>query len=124
MEYYALLIRMYVPEHIGVRYLKAYSDSKLIVNQVRGEYEIRHEDLVSYQNATINMAEKHKKFYINHVPRQQNAHANALAFLPASLALPAGATEEVIVHSHDLYCLRFTLEDSQTLEDVQVNEVL
>ena len=31
---------------MGVRYLEAYGDSRLIVNQVKGEYEVRHEDLV------------------------------------------------------------------------------
>jgi len=50
------------------------------------------------------MTEKFKNFYINHVHRQQNAHADALAFLAASLALPAGATEKILVHSRDLYC--------------------
>ena len=45
-------------EEIGVKNLEAYGDSKLIVNQVRGEYEVRHEDLVPYHNATIYMAER------------------------------------------------------------------
>jgi len=82
-KYNALLIGMQLAKEIGVKHLEAYRDSKLIVNQVRGEYEVRHENLVSYHNTTINMAEKFRSFYINHVPRQQNAHANALA--PSSL---------------------------------------
>ena len=45
-EYNALLIGMQLAEEIGVKHLKAYSDLKLIVNQVRREYEVRHEDLV------------------------------------------------------------------------------
>jgi len=61
-EYIALLIEMQLAQEIGVKNLEAYSDSKLIVNQVRGEYEVRHEDLVSYHNATIIMAEKFKNF--------------------------------------------------------------
>ena len=40
-------------------------------------------------------------------------HADALASLAASLALPAGAMEKVFVYSHDLYCLRIALEDYQ-----------
>jgi len=59
------------------------------------------------------MAEKFENFYIDHVPRRQNAHANALASLAASLALPAGATEKVLVYSRDLYCYKFVLEDSK-----------
>ena len=45
----------------------------------------------------------------------QNAHAEALASIAASLALPAGATERVLVYSRDLYCYKFALEDSKTL---------
>jgi len=47
---------MYIADELGVKNLEAYGDSKLNVNQVRGEYEVSHEDLVSYHNATIFMA--------------------------------------------------------------------
>ena len=59
------------------------------------------------------MAEGFTSFYIDHVPRRQNAHADALASLAASLALLAGAMEKVFVYSHDLYCPRVALEDYQ-----------
>jgi len=36
---------MQLAEEIGVKNLEAYGDSKLIINQVRGEYEVQHEDL-------------------------------------------------------------------------------
>jgi len=60
------------------------------------------------------MAEKFENFYIDHVPQQQNAHADGLTSLAASLALPIRATERVLVHSSDLYCCKFILEDSRT----------
>jgi len=110
-EYNALLIGMQIANEISVKNLKAYSDCKLIVNQVRGEYEVRHEDLVPYFNATISMAERFGNFYINHVPCQQNTHADALASLVAFLALPAGVVEKILVYSHDLYCPRIAFED-------------
>jgi len=92
---------------------------------VHGEYKVRHEDLVSYHNATIDLAEKFRNFYIDHVPRQQNAHADALASLAASLALPTGATERVLIYSCDSYCCKFALEGTKTLrEDFQVKVVL
>ena len=59
------------------------------------------------------MAEKFSNFYIDHVPRRQNAHADALASLAASLALPAGAMEKVFVYSHNMYCPRTALENHQ-----------
>ena len=52
-------------------------------------------------------------------------HADALASLAASLALPAGATEKVLVYSRNLYCCKFALKDSNSLRrDLQVKEVL
>jgi len=70
------------------------------------------------------MAERFKNFYIDHVPRQQNAHADALASL-AALALPAGTTENILVYCHDLYCPRFTFEDNQKpIRDLQIKETL
>jgi len=70
------------------------------------------------------MTEKFQSFYIDHVLRQHNAHADALAFLAASLDLPVGTTEKVLVHSHHLHCSKFALEDSGTLRgDLQVKEI-
>ena len=42
---------------LALKNLEAYGDSKLIVSQVCGEYEVRHEDLIPYYNVTISMAE-------------------------------------------------------------------
>jgi len=88
---------MQLAEEIGVKNPETYSDSKLIVNQVRGEYKVQQEDLLPNHNTTIDIVEKFNNFYTDHVPRQQNAHAYALASLAASLALPAGATERVLI---------------------------
>ena len=78
-----------------------------------------------YYNATVVMAEKFENFYIDHVPRQQNAHADTLTSLATSLALPAGVAERVLVYSCDLYCCKFAFEDSKTPRgDLQVKKVL
>jgi len=124
-EYNALLIRMRIADEIGIKNLEVYGDSKLIINQVRGEYEVRHEDLVPYHNAIIYMAERFRNFYIDHVPHQQNAHADALATLAVFLALPARAAEKILVYSHDLYCPRFDFEDDQKrTRNFQIKETL
>ena len=41
---------MQIADEIGVKNLKAYGDLKLIVNQVREEYEVRHENSLSQCN--------------------------------------------------------------------------
>ena len=40
------MIGMQIADEIDVKNLKAYSDLKLIVDQVHREYEVRYEDLV------------------------------------------------------------------------------
>jgi len=54
---------------MGIRYLEVYGDTKLIVNQVKTEYEVRHEDLVPYYHTVIEMANSFDGFYIGHVSR-------------------------------------------------------
>ena len=71
------------------------------------------------------MAEKFKNFFINNIPRQQNAHAYVLASLAAFLALPAGVAEKVLIYSHDLCYPRSAFEDNQKpAGDHQVKEAL
>ena len=64
-----------------VQYLEAYSDFKLIVNQIKREYEVCHEDLILYHHAAIKLANTFDGFYISHVSRLQNTKADALAAL-------------------------------------------
>jgi len=66
-EYNTLLIGLQLAHEIGVHYLEAYGDSKLIINQVKGEYEVRHRDLVPYYHTVIKMANSFDGFYIDHV---------------------------------------------------------
>src|SRR3954471_3902431 len=40
-EYTALLMRVELAHQLGTKTLQAYGDSELIVNQLRGEYEVR-----------------------------------------------------------------------------------
>ena len=103
-EYSALLISLQLAHEMGVRYLEAYGDSKLIVNQVKGEYEVRHEDLVPYYHAVIKMTNLFDGFYISHVSRSQNNRADALVILAATLALPIDTTYHLTVTTRHLVC--------------------
>ena len=98
---------MQIVDESSIKNLEAYGDSKLIINQVCGEYEVRHEDLIPYYDTTIYMAERFRNFYIDHIPRQQNAHANALALLVASLALPAERQRK-----YSSTAMTYTVQDS------------
>jgi len=95
---------------MGVCYLEAYGDSKMIINQVKGEYEVRHGDLVSYYHAVIKMANLFDGFYIGHVSRSQNTKADALAALAATLALQIDTTYHLTVATRHLICPKHVLK--------------
>jgi len=57
---------------MGVKYVEAYGDSKLIVNQTKEQYEVRHEDLIPYHHASTKFANSFDGFYTSHVSRLQN----------------------------------------------------
>jgi len=108
-----LLIGLQLIHELGFRYLEAYGDSKLIVSQVNGEYEVRHEDLIPYYHAVIEMANSFDDFYIGYVSRLQNTKADALAVLAATLTLPIDATYQLIVAAWCVFCPKYALETNE-----------
>ena len=104
-EYNALLIGLQLAHKMWVCYLKGYGDSKLIINQVKGEYEVRHGDLIPYYHAVIEMANLFDGFYIGHVSRSQNTKADALAALATMLALPVDTEYHLTVATQHLSAL-------------------
>jgi len=85
-----------------VRYLEAYGDFKLIINQVKGDYEVRHEELIPYHHASIQLANTFEGLYIIHESRLQNTKANALAAVAATLVLPADTSYCLMVADQSL----------------------
>ena len=63
-----------------------FSNSRLIVNQVKGELEARDERMQGYLSQVRHLESGFESFSLLHVPRSGNIHANALAMLVTSLA--------------------------------------
>ena len=84
-EYNALLVGLQLAHQIGVQYFEAYGGSKYIINEVKGEYKVCHEDLISYHHATIKLANSFDGFYISHVSCLLNTKADALTALTTIL---------------------------------------
>ncbi|XP_074297005.1 uncharacterized protein LOC141627675 [Silene latifolia] len=54
-EYQALILGLQMAIKIGVRDMDIYGDSKLVVNQVLGEYEVKKEDLIPYHQQALQL---------------------------------------------------------------------
>jgi ribonuclease HI len=98
-EYYALLAALdYATTH-GIAALRIRSDSELLVRQMQGRYKVKSADLKPlYERASI-LARQLKYFAIEHVRREQNRDADALANValdsgPVMSATSSGAKDE------------------------------
>lgn len=65
--------------------LEVYGDSKLVINQLSGEYEVHKEDLIPYCRYAARLIDQFEEIVIGHLPRGENKQADALANLAALL---------------------------------------
>ena len=112
-EYETLLEGMAMVQRMGGKSIKLFSDSRLVVSQIRGEFEAKDERMQGYLNQVKCLQSKFDSFDLLHVPRSGNAHADSLAMLATSLAqdLPK------VILVEDLY------KSSRTGETVQINQI-
>ena len=95
-EYEALLMGMMMVQRMGGKAVKVFSDSKLVVGQVRGDLEVRDSRMQEYLCQIRSIQEKFEVFDLSHVPRNGNTHADSLATLATSSTqdLPRGVLIE------------------------------
>ncbi len=77
-EYTAVLMAIYHAQKLGATDLHVYSDSKLIVNQINGDWKIHENHLRHYYDEVKREAES-LNFTISWIPRAQNNKADKLA---------------------------------------------
>ena len=80
-EYEAQLEGMAMVQRMGGKSIKLFSDSRLVVGQVRGEFEAKDERMQGYLSQVKCMQSKFDSFDLLHVPRSGNAHVDSLAML-------------------------------------------
>ena len=85
-EYEALLVGMAMVQRMGGKSIKIFSNSSLVVSQVRGEFEAKVERMQGYLSQVKCLQLKFDSFDLLHVPRSGNAHADSLAMLATSSA--------------------------------------
>ena len=85
-EYEALLVGMAMVQRMGGKSIKLFSDSRLVVGQVKGEFEAKDERMQGYLSQVKCLQLKFDSFDLLHVPRSGNAHTDSLAMLATSSA--------------------------------------
>ena len=78
-EYYGLIAALDYAQQHGIRALRIESDSELLVRQMRGQYKVKSSELRPLYERAKKMAQSLESFRIEHVYRERNADADALA---------------------------------------------
>jgi ribonuclease HI len=77
-EYRALLLAVELASELGADEVELIGDSKLIVEQVRGNWKIKQEHLRPLRAEAVSALEGLPKWSIRHVRREENTRADEL----------------------------------------------
>src|SRR5450759_2839460 len=77
-EYRALLLGLERARELGATEVEVVGDSELIAKQVQGLYKVKHEAMRPLHRQAMAALGSFERWSIRTVPREQNAHADAL----------------------------------------------
>ncbi|XP_071714424.1 uncharacterized protein [Rutidosis leptorrhynchoides] len=80
-EYEALLAGLRMAKELKILHLRAFVDSQLVANQIKGTFEARQPTIQLYLSKAKELIESFKTFELEHVQQSQNKKADALSKL-------------------------------------------
>jgi ribonuclease HI len=78
-EYSAFIRGLEEAQSLGLKEIAIFLDSELIVRQIKGDYRVKSPQLVPLWEKSIQMLKVFEKYKINHMRRDLNRQADALA---------------------------------------------
>jgi ribonuclease HI len=86
-EYKACIMGIEEAIDLRIKYLDAYGDSTLVVNQIKGEWETNQSGLILYRYYTRRISTFIIKVEFHHIPLDENWMDDALATLASMIVL-------------------------------------
>ena len=96
-KYETLLQGMAMVQKMGGKVVEMFSDSRLVVGQVKGEMEAKDVRMQVYLNQVKHLRPSFDLFTLSHISRSGNTHADSLATLATS---SAGKLPRIILVEH------------------------
>lgn len=97
-EYTALLEALAIALAREADDVELLADSELVVKQIRGEYKVRHPDLIPLHAEAVRRIARLRTFKIGHIPREKNKDADKLVNRALNLVESGGDGAAVKVH--------------------------
>ncbi|XP_028114221.1 uncharacterized protein LOC114312222 [Camellia sinensis] len=95
-EYEALILGLIAAQKKGLRKLKIWGDSELVVRQTIGDFALKEPLLGPYRTVVQGLLTQFDDVQIQHTPRTHNCFPNALATLGARVDIPDDSIAIVI----------------------------
>src|SRR6187397_229645 len=87
-EYEACVVGLETTLALGVKKLRIFGDSSLIINQISKRWKVRSESLAPYQMYLETLTNQMEKVEYTYLPREENQFADALARLASMVRIP------------------------------------
>ena len=71
VEYQALIIGLQMAIEMGISQLEIFRDSKLVINQILEQYDVKKEDLVPYCKYAKKLLANFEAITLEHIPRKE-----------------------------------------------------
>ncbi|HDY76266.1 MAG TPA: reverse transcriptase-like protein [Candidatus Marinimicrobia bacterium] len=78
-EYSALIRGLQIALEMNVASINIFADSLLVVNQINGEFKVKHENMIPLHANASDLLSEFDSWEINHIPRDQNKVADKLS---------------------------------------------
>ncbi len=78
-EYLGLIAVLRKSLELGIRELSAYSDSELLVSQVKGDYKVKNKAILKHWKQVMDMKGEFETFSLDWIPREKNQRADKLS---------------------------------------------
>ena len=82
---------------MGISQLEIFGDSKLIINQVLEQYDVKKEDLIPYCKYAKKLLANFEAITLEYISRKENRQVDALANLATALALSQEEIAKVVI---------------------------
>jgi len=75
-EYSALIRGLEIALELNITRIHIFADSQLVVNQLNGEFKVKHENMIPLHARASNLLSEFESWEVNHIPRDENKVAD------------------------------------------------
>ncbi len=78
-EYSALIRGLQIALEMNIVRLNIYADSQLVVNQINGEFKVKHKNMIPLHAKVSDLLSEFNSWEVTHIPREKNKVADKLS---------------------------------------------